>query len=154
MSKTDSGKSDAGNSEPNNLDPQATKSNPKESRSAAEQISFFIALIILLGIIGSVGYLWVSDRAQSPAVLQISTKSIEQREASYYLPFTVTNLGGQTAATVQVIAELRINNEIVEWGEQTIDFLSQEQEAEGTFIFVRNPDEGELTVRVASYSKP
>ncbi len=154
MSKADSGKPDADNSEPNNPDVRETKSNPKESRSAAEQISFFIALIILLGVVGSVGYLWVSDRAQSPAVLQLSTTSIEQREANYYLPFTVTNLGGQTAATVQVIAELRINNEIVERGEQTIDFLSREQEAEGTFVFVRNPDEGELTVRVASYSKP
>ncbi|MGB3786578.1 MAG: TIGR02588 family protein [Phormidesmis sp.] len=138
----------------NQPDSQDTESNSKESRSVAEHISFLIALAILLGIVGSVGYLWVSDRAQSPPVLQLSTDSAEQRKASYYLPFSVTNLGGQTAVNVQIIAELRINNEIVESGEQTIDFLSHEEEAEGAFVFVRNPNEGELTVRVASYSEP
>ncbi|MEM8503860.1 MAG: TIGR02588 family protein [Cyanobacteria bacterium P01_D01_bin.1] len=125
-----------------------------ESRSTAERVSFLIALTILLGIIVSVGYLWVSDRNQTPPVLEISTDSIEQRKSSYYVPFAITNLGGKTAATVQIVAELRIDNEIVESSEQTIDFLSREEEAEGAFIFTRNPSEGELTVKVTSYLDP
>ncbi|MBE9060897.1 TIGR02588 family protein [cf. Phormidesmis sp. LEGE 11477] len=129
-------------------------SHKPESRSVAEQVSFFLALAILLIIVSCVGYLWVSDRTQSPSILEISTHSAEQRRASYYVPFTVTNLGGTTATTVQVIAELRVDNEIVEWGEQTIDFLSRDEEAEGAFVFVRNPTDGELIVRVASYSEP
>ncbi len=134
-----------------------TESQPEsrtEFGSTAERVSFVLALAILIGIIGSVGYLWVSDRNQTPPALQVSTGDTEQRQASYYVPFTVTNLGGKTAATVQVIAELRVNNEIVEWGEQTVDFLSREEEAAGAFVFVRNPTEGELIVRVASYSEP
>ncbi len=123
-------------------------------RSTAEQVSFLIALLILFGIIGSVGYLWVRDRNQSPPTLQVLTDSAEQRETSYYVPFTVTNIGGTTAETVQVIAELRVNNEIVEWGEQSIDFLSREEAVTGAFVFLRDPSEGELTVRVASYLIP
>lgn len=129
-------------------------SRQSKSRSTAERISFLIALAILSGVIGAVGYLWVRDRNQTPPVLEISTDSTEQRQSSYYVPFTVTNLGGKTAATVQVIAELRIDSEIVESGEQTIDFLSREEEAEGAFVFTRNPSEGELTVKVTSYLNP
>jgi len=123
-------------------------------RSTSEQVSFLIALLILFGIIGSVGYLWVRDRNQSLPVLEISVDSAEQRETSYYVPFTVINFGGKTAATVQVIAELRIGSETVESGEQTINFLSREEEVSGTFVFTRDPGEGELTVRVASYLNP
>ncbi|EDX83680.1 conserved hypothetical protein TIGR02588 [Synechococcus sp. PCC 7335] len=136
------------------LDSDKSGSRQPDSQSLTEQVSFFLALAILLIIVSCVGYLWVSDRTQSPSILEISTRSTEQRQASYYVPFTVTNLGGTTAATVQIIAELRIDNEIVEWGEQTIDFLSRDEEAEGAFVFVRNPSDGELTVRVASYSAP
>ncbi|MGB3672219.1 MAG: TIGR02588 family protein [Phormidesmis sp.] len=134
--------------------PKDQLENQSESRSAAERVSFFVALAILLGIVSGVGYLWVSDRNQSLPVLKVSTSRTEQRQADYYVPFTVTNLGGKTAATVQVTAELRINSEVVESGEQIIDFLSREEEATGAFIFVRNPNEGELTIRVASYSEP
>ena len=152
--KSDSSKTDSTTTDSTTTDSDKTKQNKKSSRSVAERISFFIALAILLSIVSSVGYLWVSDRTQSAPTIQISTDSAEQRKTSYYLPFTVTNLGGQTATNVQVIAELRIDNEIVESGEQTIDFLSHEEEAEGAFVFDRNPSAGELTVRVASYSVP
>ncbi len=128
--------------------------NETESRSTAERISFVMALVILLGIVSGVGYLWVSDRNQAPPVLKISTNRTEQRQADYYVPFVVTNLGGKTAATVQVVGELRINDEIVESGEQTIDFLSRDEEATGSFIFIRDPSQGELTIRVTSYLAP
>lgn len=137
---------------------RAEQTPPKEqsdapSRSVAEQISFAIALVLLVGILGLVGYLWWSDRNQEPPILEISS-SLEQRQSKYYIPFIVTNQGGETATTVQVIAELRVDGEIVEWGEQRIDFLSRKEEAEGAFIFLRDPSAGELTVRVASYTLP
>ena len=124
------------------------------SRTTAEKISFTLALGVLIVIIGSVSYLWVSDRNRTPPVLQITADSPEQRQGTYYVPFTVENSGGKTAATVQVIAELSINGEVVEWGEQTVDFLSREEQAAGAFMFRRDPTIGELTVRVGSYSEP
>lgn len=130
-----------------------TNASKDESRSAAEKISFAVAFAMLVGILGLVGYLWWSDRNQEPPILEVSS-GLEQRQSKYYVPFTVTNQGGETATTVQVIAELRINGELVEWGDQRIDFLSRKEEAEGAFIFVRDPGEGELTVRVASYTLP
>ena len=131
---------------------QPDAANP-ESRSTAEKISFAIASALLIAILGIVGYLWVSDRNPDPPALEVSS-SVEQRQGKYYVPFTVVNTGGETATTVQIIAELRINGEVVEWGDQEIDFLSRQEEAEGAFIFIRDPKAGELTVRVASYAMP
>ena len=145
--KSDNQKSDSQKSD------NQTDASKDESRSAAEQISFAIALAMLVGILGLVGYLWWRDRNQEPPVLEVSS-TLEQRQDKFYVPFTVTNQGGETATTVQVIAELRIEGELVEWGDQRIDFLSRKEEAEGAFIFVRNPNAGELTVRVASYTLP
>ncbi len=125
-----------------------------DSGSMAERISFLLALVIVLAVLGGVAYLWVRDRNQDPPVLQVSTSATEQREAYYYVPFTVKNAGGETAASVQIMAELRVSGEIVEWGEQTVDFISFQEEASGAFIFTRDPSAGELMVRVASYSRP
>ena len=135
---------------------QLKKEQPEEeqsSRSTAEKISFVLASVILIAVLGAVGYLWWSDRNQDPPAIEISSH-IEPRQGKYYVPFTVVNTGGQTATTVQVFAELRINGELVEWGDQSVDFLSRQEEAEGAFIFVRDPNAGELTVRVAGYSMP
>lgn len=118
-----------------------------------EQVSFALSLVVLLAVLGGARYLWVCDRNPDPPTLEISS-DVEQRQGKYYVPFTVTNIGEETAATVQVVAELRVDGELVEWGAQEIDFLSRKEEAEGSFIFVRNPTEGELVVRVASYSRP
>lgn len=124
-----------------------------QSQSVAERISFFIALAILLVVLGGVGYLWVRDRNQDPPALQVTSR-IEQRQGKYYIPFTVANRGGKTAATVQVIAELRIDGVLVEWGDQQIEFLSSQEEATGSFILIQDPTLGDLTVRVASYQTP
>ncbi len=125
-----------------------------ESRSVAEKISFLIASVILTAVLGGVGYLWVRDRNQEPPVLQVTSSKTTQRQGQYYVPFTVTNAGGETAAAVQIIAELRVNGALVEWGDQQIDFLSSQEEVEGSFLFLRDPSAGELTVRVASYQSP
>jgi len=130
-----------------------SEADQPESRSTAELISFAIASAMLIAILGAVGYLWISDRNQDPPALEVSSR-LEPRQDKFYVPFTVTNTGGETATTVQIIAELRMNGEVVEWGEQKIDFLSRKEEAQGAFIFVRDPRLGELTVRVASYAMP
>ena len=124
-----------------------------KSRSTAEQISFAVASVLLMAILGTVGYLWISDRNQDPPALEVSS-SVESRQGKYYVPFSVVNTGGETATAVQVIAELRINGEVVEWGDQEIEFLSRQEEAEGAFIFIRDPKTGDLTVRVAGYAMP
>lgn len=135
-----------------------TNSSPhvdeKPERSSAEWTSFGVALFILAAVIGLVVYEWLTQEKQPP-VLSVSPSS-EVREApgQYYVPFSVENTGGKTAESVQVIAELSINGEVEESGEQQIDFLASGETEEGAFVFSRDPRQGELTVRVASYKLP
>ncbi|MEB3357936.1 MAG: TIGR02588 family protein [Synechococcales bacterium] len=124
-------------------------------RSPAEWLGFGIAVTILGGIVSLVGYLWISEDTQAPPQITVSrTEGIRQEPGQFYVPFTVTNRGGETAASVQVVAELRQNGEVVEAGEQLIDYLSRGEVEEGAFIFTQNPAEGELVLRVASYTLP
>lgn len=125
-------------------------------RSPAEWVTFGISLLILLSLMGSIGYTWLAqkDRATDP-VLSVTNKnnSIRQANGQFYVPFEVTNSGGETAESVQVIAELQIQGKVVETGEQQVDFLSSGEREEGAFVFTRNPRSGKLIIRIASYKK-
>jgi uncharacterized protein (TIGR02588 family) len=132
--------------------PEQNQSSP---RSLAEWFTFGTASFVLLGIIGLVIYLWLSREYQQLPEVSVSNSS-EVREAGgqFYVPFTVVNMGGSTAESVQIIAELIINGKIEESGEQQIDFLSGGETEEGAFVFTHNPQSGELRLRVASYKLP
>lgn len=132
----------------------SAQAEEKPPRSIAEWISFSIALLILTAVVGLVVYQWITQKNE-PVMLSVTRKNeIREAPGQFYVPFSVTNTGGETAELVQVIAELRINGEVEETGEQQIDFLSSGETEEGAFVFSRNPREGEVVVRVASYKLP
>ena len=126
----------------------------KQKRSPAEWTTFSIALLILAAIVGLVIYKWLTQKNQPPVLSISSSSEVREAPGQYYVPFSVKNTGGETAESVQVIAELRINGDVEESGEQLIDFLASGEKEEGAFVFSRNPRQGELVVRVASYKRP
>ncbi|MGH7998468.1 MAG: TIGR02588 family protein, partial [Brasilonema sp.] len=104
--------------------------------------------------IGLVLYSWLKV-GERPAILVLERDDkVREVEGNFYVPFTLINKGGETADAVHVIAELRVNGNVEEIGEQQIDFLAGGEEEEGTFVFSRNPQDGELVLRVTSYQKP
>lgn len=121
----------------------------------AEWISFAIAALIVAVLIGLILLVWVTQDDEPP-ILAVTpqTEAVRQARGFYYVPFTVTNEGGGTVESVQVIGELLINGEVEESGEQQIDFLSSGEKEEGAFIFSRDPEQGELVIRVGSYKLP
>ncbi|MBW4649696.1 MAG: TIGR02588 family protein [Kastovskya adunca ATA6-11-RM4] len=135
-----------------------TDSSPEveqeSQRSPAEWISFFIALSILAVVVGLVVYKWFTQSNEPPVIVVQPGSEIREEPGQFYLPFSITNKGGETVESVQLIAEFRINGEVEESGEQQIDFLASGETEEGAFVFSRHPREGELTMRVASYKSP
>jgi uncharacterized protein (TIGR02588 family) len=125
----------------------------RPKRTKAEWVTFGAATCILAGIIGLVMYTAVSNK-QQPPILTVSKKAIRFVNGQYYVPFEVVNSGDETAESVQILAELRGNNQIEETGEQQIDFLSSREKEEGAFIFSTDPQQGQLIIRVASYKAP
>ncbi|MUG99014.1 TIGR02588 family protein [Scytonema sp. UIC 10036] len=123
-------------------------------RSLAEWVTFGAASFILAVVVSLVCYTWLNDK-QEPPVLSVSNKqAIRQVNGHFYVPFEVVNTGGETAESIQVVAELRMNGEVTETGDIQIDFLSTNETEKGAFIFSRDPRQGELIIRVASYKLP
>ena len=133
-------------------DTQEVKQKPQ--RSAAEWTTFSIALLVLATLIGLVIYKWITQKNEPPLLSVTPQSEIRQVPGQFYVPFSIINTGGATAESVQVIAELRINDEIAESGEQQIDFLASGEKQEGAFVFSRDPRQGKLVMRVASYKLP
>ncbi|MFN6463423.1 MAG: TIGR02588 family protein [Nostoc sp. DedVER02] len=131
-----------------------TQTEQKPKRSIAEWVTFSISSLILAIIVGLVGYTWLNEKNQPP-ILSVSKKqTIQEIDGQFYVPFEVVNSGGDTAESVQIMAELLINGKVTETGEQQIDFLSSGETEEGAFIFSQNPRQGQLNLRVGSYKLP
>jgi uncharacterized protein (TIGR02588 family) len=129
-----------------------TEQRPK--RSLAEWVTLSAATLVLTTIVGLVCYTWVSDKHESPILSVTNKEKIREVDGQFYVPFEIINTGGETAESVQIMAELKINNEVTETGEQQIDFLSSSEKEEGAFVFRTDPRKGQLTLRVASYKSP
>lgn len=125
-----------------------------------EQVTFAIASLLVAILIGLILLSW-AIKGDEPPVLSIThSEAIREIEGEFYVPFTLKNTGGRTAESVQVIGELREKGEkgkkgeIIETGDQQIDFLSGGEEEEAAFIFTQDPRQADLTLRVASYKLP
>jgi uncharacterized protein (TIGR02588 family) len=131
-----------------------SRTQAKQGRSLAEWVTFGIATLVLITILSLVIYDWVATPATPPVIELTQSGAIREVNGQHYIPFTIKNVGGNTAEAVQLIAELKIDGEIEESGEQQIDFLAGDESEEGAFVFSRNPSEGELILRVGSYKMP
>ncbi|MDX2215062.1 MAG: TIGR02588 family protein [Oculatellaceae cyanobacterium bins.114] len=142
-----------------NLKPSEASSNfeqqERSQRTPAEWITFGISSGILISLIGLVFYVWFGTNYQEDPAITVSTSGeVRETGGNYYVPFEVSNVGGSTAESVQIIAELEMNGEVTESAEQQIDFLSGGETEEGAFIFSEDPQVGDITLRVASYKLP
>ena len=129
-------------------------SKPSQRRSFAEWLSFSVAIVIVTTIVALILYRWQTQEKQPPLLSLNRQGEVRQAEGQFYVPFTVANRGGETVEAVQVVGELLIDGQVEEAGEQQIDFLSSQETESGAFIFSRNPQEGQLIIRVASYKLP
>ena len=126
----------------------------KSKTNLAEWVTFAIASSILATIVGLVIYSWLTKKQEPPTISVSRNSPIRFEKGQFYVPFAVANTGGETAESVQIIAELRVNGEVVESGDLQIDFLSSGETEAGAFIFSRDPSQGELIVRSSSYKLP
>lgn len=126
----------------------------RQRTTFAEWVTFLISLAVVALIVGLVLHSWITQSDEPPILQLTGTTEIREVQGQFYVPFTVENVGGETAESVQVLGEIEQNGQVVETGEQQIDFLSSKEKQEGAFIFTRDPRQGNLKVRVGSYKLP
>ncbi|MEX0269247.1 TIGR02588 family protein [Leptolyngbyaceae cyanobacterium UHCC 1019] len=136
-------------------DIEAKNGDPKKpSRSLAEWLSFGISSLIVGITAGLVIYSWATGQ-NSPPILTIQrTEPVREVGGQFYVPFEIFNTGGETAESVQVIAELKVKTAVQESGDLQIDFLSEGETEKAAFVFKTDPRQGDLVMRVASYKTP
>ena len=130
------------------------KQKNKLRRSLAEKVSFFISLSIVTIIVALVCYTWLTGDTNPPVLSVTTGTEIRKANQQYYVPFTVSNSGGATAESVEIVSQLLSENGNIESGSQQIDFLSRKEKRDGEFIFSHDPQQGQLVIRVASYKLP
>lgn len=139
------------------MEKQKQMGTARKSRRAvripAEWITFALSALIVAGLVGLVLLSWITQ-SQEPPILSVRAETMRVTNGQFYIPFTVENTGGDTAESVQVVGELRRGEQIIESGEQQIDFLASHEQQSGAFVFTQNPQTGRLSLRVASYQLP
>lgn len=126
----------------------------RKSKSFAEKVTFAFSVAIVGLLVGLVLVSWIFNSHLPPVLAVAQNGEIRALGGQFYIPFVLTNEGGENVESVQVVGELKIAGETEESAEQSIDFLSAGERQEGAFIFGRNPQEGQLILRVASYKVP
>lgn len=131
------------------------RSKPKRnSRTFAEKVTSAFSLLVVGVLLSLVLIVWIF-KGDRPPVLEITRDGeIRAVNGQFYVPFVLTNEGGENVENVQVVGDLEIDGQTEESGEQSIDFLSAGEREEGAFIFQRNPEDGRVMLRVASYKVP
>jgi uncharacterized protein (TIGR02588 family) len=128
-----------------------TGSQDNEIRTLAEWITLIVSTAILAGAFIVITYLYVVGDGD-PIMIRTEAQldQIRLSEDAYYVPIRVFNDGDTTAGDVQIQAELTTGEE-TEASDFSILALSGNDSETGVVTFSRDPREGELTVRVASY---
>lgn len=124
----------------------------REARTAAEWVTFAVSVLVLLLVAGLIA-LQSRDPDRPPLPRVLTTSPAERHGDHFVVPVTIRNDGGGTAESVQVVAELKVGDEVTE-ADQTIEFLARGESAELAFVFEDDPGGGELAVRVAGFTVP
>jgi uncharacterized protein (TIGR02588 family) len=105
-----------------------------------------VVLVVVGLIVAQIG----DDRPAAPTVRVDGVRAVGD---VFHVDVTVRNDGDDTAANVQVVAELTVAG-TTSSGDQTIDFLSGGEDRELSFVFDRDPASGELRVAISGYAVP
>ena len=93
-------------------------------------------------------------RPGGAAVLTVTADSVVTNDGAYVVMFTLTNDGGETAASVHVHGALRRNEAPVEESEVVLDYVPAGARRRGALQFRRAPAAHELILRVTGFSPP
>ena len=129
---------------------RAGKKGSAAPQSSAEWISLAVSLIILLGFVAAILWLWVHQPA-GPPQFKVERGVVRNETGLFHLPVTVTNIGGLAVGQVRVEGKLS-NEGREEITVTTIDFLPVRAQEEVVLV-IRSEPSGAV-VQVVSYSQP
>lgn len=132
-----------------------SKNDEKEKTPTpvSEWLIAVLGLILIAGAIGITLYRAVTE-SDTPPQLEIVAEPPQTSGGGYLVRFSVFNKGNQTAAAVNIEAELKNGAETIENGGATLTYAPANSVRRGGLYFTKNPQNFELKIRVAGYEEP
>jgi len=133
----------------------ARKKAQKESENtpAWEWIFAAIGFILVAGSVSMMIYRGVTED-YVPAHFSVTPGAVTSAEGSHIVPFSVKNLGSQTAASLTIEGSLSRGEQTVETSSVTVTYVPANSIREGVIFFTKNPGDFELRLRAMGYEKP
>lgn len=127
----------------------------EDRRSGAEWVTLVLGLLIVVGVLGTVTWLGVTQSPR-PVSISITTHVTEQHHfaGGYYLPVSVTNEGDEAAQELLLRATLTGPGLEREEVELTIQSLGGGQQADAMFVFRQDPAAGTLQILPMGFLVP
>jgi uncharacterized protein (TIGR02588 family) len=120
-----------------------------------EQIAGFIGLLLVLGVLGFLIYEGIQPQTEAEIVTEV--KSISPQPGGYLVSFEASNRGHSTAAGVLVegaLYDLANPDEPIETAEVTFDYIPDQSDRTGSFVFEHDPRQYDLRIQVKGFMDP
>jgi uncharacterized protein (TIGR02588 family) len=110
--------------------------------------------VLLVGLaIGTALYRAVTLEAKPPD-FEITVESIKPTSNGYVVNFRAKNSGNQTAAAVNIEANLEQAGQSIETSTATLTYVPSGSERLGGLFFTKDPNQHIIKIRALGYEKP
>jgi uncharacterized protein (TIGR02588 family) len=130
------------------------QTSPKETPFWEKMVGV-LGLLIVLGILGFL--LYEAFQPQSEAQIVTEVQSISPQPGGYLVQFEASNHGRQTAAAILIEGALydpASPDEPIETAEVTFDYIPDQSDRTGAFVFEHDPREYDLRLQVKGFMDP
>ena len=131
-----------------------TKAAPQET-PFWEKVVGAAGLLIVLAVVGFL--LYEALQPQTAADIVAEVKAITPQAGGYLVDFDAANHGRQTAASVTIEGGLydpAQGDEPVETAEVTFDYIPDQSDRTGSFVFKHDPRQYEVRLQVKGFMDP
>lgn len=137
-------------------DQSKSQHNNDQKSPGIPAIEWVIAIIGLIIVVGTVGYLLVEAIGgdESPPDLTFTVTQITERTNGYLVEFSALNQGGRTASAVVIEGQLLDGETTVETSSVEIDYVPAGSERRAGLFFTHEPDAYTLVIRPLGFQEP
>lgn len=120
-----------------------------------EKVVGAVGLLIVLGVVGFL--LYEALQPQTAAEIVTEVKGVTPQAGGYLVDFVASNQGRQTAASVTIEGALydpAQGDEPVETAEITFDYIPDQSDRSGSFVFEHDPRQYAVRLQVKGFMDP
>lgn len=118
-----------------------------------EWIASAIGLLLILTVLGFIGWQAMNDPGSSPAIIVRAT-DVSSVPGGYRVIFRAENTGGTAAAQVRIEGTLSAGSGEPQTSSVILDYIPGHSAREGGLFFSQDPQAGDLALRASGFANP